>query len=62
MAKRSAKDPTAWLSTPAGMAAYQSARREAQAKANESGYDYGLERNDLFKSFDRRKPGHGPRG
>lgn len=51
MAKRTQKDPTAWLSTSAGQAAYTRARAEAQAKANETGYDYGLERNDLFKSF-----------
>lgn len=30
---------------------YQTARAEAQAKANATGFDHGLERNDLFKSF-----------
>ena len=50
-AKRARKDPTAWRSTPEGHAKYQAARAEAQQKANELGYDYGLEANDLFKSF-----------
>lgn len=42
---------TAWRDTPAGHAAYLAARAEAQAKANETGYDYGLEANDLFKQW-----------
>ncbi len=54
MARRAKADPTAWLSTNAGQAAYGRARREAQAKANETGYDHGLERNDLFKTFSVR--------
>jgi hypothetical protein len=50
-ARRVRKDPTAWRSTPEGHAKYLAARDEAQRKANEFGYDYGLEANDLFKSF-----------
>lgn len=49
--RRPRKDPTAWRSTPEGHAKYVAAREEAQRKANELGYDYGLEANDLFKSF-----------
>lgn len=30
---------------------YLAARADAQAKANELGFDHGIERNDLFKSF-----------
>ncbi len=30
---------------------YRTARAEAQKKANETGFDYGLERNDLFKEY-----------
>jgi hypothetical protein len=40
-----------WTRTPAGSAKYHAARTEAQHKANETGYDYGIERNDLFKTF-----------
>ncbi len=50
-ARKARKDPTAWRSTPEGHAKYVAARAEAQTKANEFGYDYGLEANDLFKSF-----------
>ena len=45
------KDPTAWRSSPTGHEAWRTARAEAQAQANATGYDYGLEANDLFKSF-----------
>ncbi len=51
MAKRIKKDPLAWLATSAGQAAYTQARSEAQRLANADGFDRGLERNDLFKSF-----------
>ena len=33
------------------MLAYSVARAEAQAKANATGYDHGLEANDLFKTW-----------
>jgi len=49
--RRQPKDPTAWLSTDEGQAKYRAARAEAQKRANETGMDIGLERNDLFKSF-----------
>jgi len=40
-----------WTQTADGMAKYKEALEGAQKKANETGFDYGLERNDLFKSF-----------
>jgi hypothetical protein len=49
--KRPKKDPTAWRTTPEGHAKYQQARTEAQKQADAMGYDYGLEANDLMKSF-----------
>jgi hypothetical protein len=49
--KRQKKDPTAWRSTPEGLGAYRAAREEAQRKADELGYDFGLEANGLFKRF-----------
>jgi hypothetical protein len=49
--KRARKDPSAWRNTPEGAAKYHAARAEAQRKANETGFDYGLEANDLFKSY-----------
>jgi hypothetical protein len=51
MNRRSRKDLTAWRNTLEGHAKYLVARDEAQKKADEFGYDYGLEANDLFKSF-----------
>ena len=50
-ARRPRKDPTAWRSTPEGHAKYVAARAEAQREADKFGYDYGIEANDLFKSF-----------
>lgn len=50
-AGRPRKDPTAWRSTPEGHAKYVAARAEAQREADKFGYDYGIEANDLFKSF-----------
>lgn len=40
-----------WSQTPASSVAYTAARAEAQRKANETGYDYGLEANDLFREW-----------
>lgn len=51
MAKRTKKDPTAWRNSPAGLASYRTARAEAQRKANELGFDHGLEANDLFRTW-----------
>ena len=45
------KDPKAWRDTEAGKAKYVAVRKEAQAKANEFGIDYGIEANDLFHTF-----------
>jgi hypothetical protein len=30
---------------------YRDARSDAQARANETGYDYGIELNELFKTW-----------
>lgn len=47
-----AKKPTPrWRNTPEGHASYQAARAEAQRRANEIGMDYGIEANDVFKSW-----------
>jgi hypothetical protein len=48
MAKRIKKD---WRETPEGHARYIQRRAEAQQKANATGFDYGLECNDLFRDF-----------
>ena len=49
--KRTKGDPSAWTATAEGMARYREARAIAQKNANELGFDYGLECNDLFKTF-----------
>lgn len=49
--KRQKKDPTAWRYSADGHARYLVARAEAQARANESGQEIGLEANDLFRTF-----------
>jgi hypothetical protein len=48
---RARKDQTAWRSSPEGSAKYIAARKEAQQRANELGFDHGLEANDVFKSW-----------
>lgn len=48
---RPRKDPSAWMHTPEGHAKYLAARNEAQALANELGFDHGLEANDVFREF-----------
>lgn len=45
------KQATMWRDTPAGCTAYIAARAEAQRKANETGYDQGIEVNELFKHW-----------
>jgi hypothetical protein len=40
-----------WTTTPEGMAAYKDARALAQLAANLDGFDRGLERNNVFKTF-----------
>ena len=42
------KQAARWSESPAGVAAYQIARAEAQAKCNADGFDRGIEANDLF--------------
>lgn len=39
------------MQTEEGAAKYREARAQAQAEANADGFDRGIERNDLFKSF-----------
>lgn len=51
MARRTKADPTAWRDSPAGNASYEAARAEAQKKANRTGFDHGIEPNDLFKEW-----------
>ena len=51
MARNNRKQSTPWHLTPAAHASYLVARAEAQARANETGRDIGLEANDLFKSW-----------
>lgn len=46
---RTSKVP--WSKTPDGHSAYTVARDEAQRKANETGYDYGIEANDLMRHW-----------
>jgi hypothetical protein len=41
-----------WAASPDFHAKWTVARAEAQAKANATGFDHGLSRNDLFKSFE----------
>ncbi len=40
-----------WHETQRGIIAYRAARAMAQASANADGFDRGIERNDIFKSF-----------
>lgn len=49
--KRSKKDPTAWRSAPDGVYKYECAKRDAQARADTTGFDYGIEANDVFKEW-----------
>lgn len=45
------RNTTDWTTTAAGTEKYRTARAAAQAAANADGFDRGLERNDIFKSF-----------
>lgn len=40
-----------WKETQQGKTRYLAERARAQAKANETGFDYGIEANDVFKDF-----------
>lgn len=52
---RARKAPSdAWAHTDEGTRKYRETRASAQAEANADGFDRGLERNDLFKSFTYR--------
>jgi hypothetical protein len=53
-----------WWETASGTEKYRAARRDAQTRADQTGYDHGIERNDLFKNFrvfmlPRRENRHG---
>lgn len=45
------KQSTPWHLTPAAADSYKVARAEAQARANATGRDIGLEANALFKTW-----------
>jgi hypothetical protein len=49
MSKRAPKQD--WRDTPEANAKWAIARKRAQRMANETGYDYGLEANNVFKDF-----------
>jgi hypothetical protein len=49
--RRPAATPTAWRDSLPGRAAYLTARNEAQAKADATGFDHGIEANDIFKEW-----------
>jgi hypothetical protein len=51
MAKKQIKDTTGWRNSTDGIAKYKAAKTDAQARADSSGRDFGLEANDLFKSW-----------
>jgi len=40
-----------WAGTPHALAVYTQRRAEAQARANKTGFDHGLEANELFKDY-----------
>lgn len=40
-----------WTTTEQGRQRYQAARADAQRRANETGCDHQLVRNDIFKDF-----------
>lgn len=48
---RAKRDPTAWRASEQGLELYRALRAEAQRKANETGFDYGIEPNDLFHTW-----------
>lgn len=48
---RKTKKTLDWTLSEQAQILYRQARAEAQRKANELGFDHGLERNDLFRSF-----------
>lgn len=50
-ARRPKEDTAAWRHTSAGMAAYARERAKAQEKANMTGFDHGLEPNDMFRQW-----------
>lgn len=45
------RDRTAWRDTAKGLEKYKAAREDAQRRANETGYDHGIEPSDYFEVF-----------
>ena len=45
------KTKTDWTATADGDRKYRERRAEAQARANETGFDHLLERNDVFRDY-----------
>lgn len=48
---RRSKPSVDWRNTPAGQAKYTERRAEAQKRANDFGFDHGLEANHIFRDF-----------
>ena len=46
-----ARRKTMWRDTQSGKSAYVTARADAQRRANELGFDHGIEANELFKHW-----------
>jgi len=51
MRSKNVVNTSAWRNTAEGDTKYRAARAKAQQSANETGYDYGLEANDVFREF-----------
>jgi hypothetical protein len=49
--RKAQKNAAAWRDTIEASEKYRAAKTEAQKRANENGFDYGLEACDLFKEF-----------
>lgn len=49
--KTPATPATPWSKSPEGVAAYTATRAHAQELANETGFDIGLECNELFRTW-----------
>jgi hypothetical protein len=45
------KTKTDWITTEQGQQTYRTLRAEAQGRANATGFDHSLVRNDIFRTF-----------
>jgi hypothetical protein len=45
------KTPVDWRNAPEGTERWRRARAEAQRRADATGFDHGVEKNDLLKDF-----------